>query len=86
MFIIHINDLDVNLNSYVLKFADDTKVFSSVQSANKVSELQEDLDTLFEWSNKWQMMFNAQKCKCLHFGHANMHANYMHIHNHFHIG
>ena len=22
------------------------------------------------------MMFNAQKCKCLHFGHANIHANY----------
>ena len=41
-----------------------------------MSELQEDLDTLFEWSNKWQMMFNAQKCKCLHFGHANIHANY----------
>lgn len=48
----------------MLKFADDTMIVSGLQSADKVSELQEDLDTLIEWSNKCRMMFNSEKCKC----------------------
>ena len=28
LFIAYINDFDINLNSYVMKFADDAKVFS----------------------------------------------------------
>ena len=32
LFIVYINNLDVNLNSYVLKFADDANVFSEVSS------------------------------------------------------
>ena len=50
----------------VLKFADDAKVFSEVSSLDKVANLQYDLDKLYKWSEDWQMMFNAQKCKCLH--------------------
>ena len=76
LFIIYINDLDVNLNNSVLKFADDTKVFSDVLSVDKVAELQEDLDMLYKWSCDWQMLFNAQKCKCLHIGHSNAQASY----------
>ena len=70
---VYINDLDVNLNSYVLKFADDAKVFSEVHSLDKVANPQSDLD---KWSEDWQMMLNAQKCKCLHIGHKNTYANY----------
>ena len=76
LFIVYINDLDVNLNSYVLKFADDAKVFSEVSSLDKVANLQSDLDKLYKWSEDWQMMFNAQKCKCLHIGYKNTYANY----------
>ena len=73
LFIVYISDLDVNLNSNVLKFADDAKVFSEVSSLDKVANLQSDLD---KWSEDWQMMFNAQKCKCLHIGYKNTYANY----------
>ena len=76
LFIIYINDLDLNLNSYVLKFADDTKVFSQVSSCDHVSSLQSDLDSMYNWSQKWQMSFNTSKCKCLHIGYNNNEANY----------
>ena len=29
------------------------------------------LNKFTEWSEKWQMLFNLGKCKCLHIGHGN---------------
>ena len=46
LFFVYIGDLDVNLNSNVLKFLDDAKVFSEVSSLDKVANLQSDLDKL----------------------------------------
>ena len=31
---------------------------------------------MIEWSEKWQMLFNFGKCKCLHTGHGNEDAQY----------
>ena len=39
-------------------------------------ELQEDIDKLVEWENKWSMNFNVDKCSVMHIGHNNMHGNY----------
>ena len=33
--------------------------------------VQEDLNRLAQWLEKWQMLFNQSKCKCLHIGRAN---------------
>jgi len=52
----------------ILKFADDTKIYHNVYSDEDVSALQSDLCNLVEWSNEWQMLFNADKCKVLHMG------------------
>ena len=38
--------------------------------------LQNDLDKLVKWSEKWQMLFNFGKCKCLHTGHGNLDVTY----------
>ena len=37
---------------------------------------QDDLNKLTEWSEKWQMLFNFGKCKCLYTGHGNEDAQY----------
>ena len=76
LFLIYINDLDDSITSNVLKFADDTKLFRKVNTDVDKQHLQNDLDRLVKWSEKWQMLFNFGKCKCLHTGHRNMNVNY----------
>ena len=76
LFLIYINDLDDNIISNVLKFADDTKVFRKVNNDGDKQHLQNDLDRLVKWSEKWQMLFNLGKCNCLHTGHRNLDINY----------
>ena len=75
LYLIYINDLDDNITSNVLKFADDTKVFRSINTDGD-KHLQNDLDRLVKWSEKWQMLLNFWKCKCLHTGHGNLDVNY----------
>ena len=76
LFLIYINDLDESITSNVLKFADDTKLFRKVNTDGDKQHLQNDLDRLVKWSEKWQMLFNFGKCKCLHTGHGNLNVNY----------
>ena len=68
---IYINDLDDNIICNVLTFAYDNNVFRSDNNNCDKQHLQNDLDRLVKWSEKWQMMFNLRKCKCLHTGHVN---------------
>ena len=70
LFLIYIKDLDDDITSKVLKFADDTKVFRKIKSDADRQHLQDDLNKLIKWSEKWQMLFNFGKCKCLHTGHG----------------
>ena len=76
LFLIYINDLDDSITSNVLKFADDTKLFRKVNTDGDKQHLQNDLDRLVKWSEKWQMQFYFGKCKCLHTGHGNWNVNY----------
>ena len=39
-------------------------------------ELQEDINKLVEWANKWQMNFNNAKCSVMHIGYNNIQGNY----------
>ena len=45
-FLIYINDLEDDISSKVLKFADDTKVFRKVTNVTDKQSLQDDLDKL----------------------------------------
>ena len=76
LFLIYINDLEDDISSKVLKFADDTKVFRKVTNDTEKQSLQDDLEKLVKWSEKWQMLLNFGKCKCIHIGHGNMDEEY----------
>ncbi len=43
LFIIYINDIDVGLNNFISKFADDTKIGNSIITDHDRMSLQEDL-------------------------------------------
>jgi len=68
LFLICINDLDNNISSDVLKFADDTTIYRTVTNLVDGQRLQKDLDTVGAWAVRWQMKFNVEKCKVLHYG------------------
>ena len=76
LFLVYINELDDNITSNVLKFADDTNVFRKVSTDGDKHHLQNDLDKLVKLSEKWHILFNFGKSKCLHTGHWNLDINY----------
>ena len=76
LFIIYINDIDLGLVSKISKFAYDTKLGIKADKFEGVKQLQEDLNKIGEWSLKWQMPFNVDKCKVMHIGHKNINAKY----------
>ncbi len=49
-------------------FDDDAKIQRKVTTENSCLEFQKDLTKLYEWSQKWQMEFNADKCHVMKFG------------------
>ena len=49
-------------------------MFKRVESQE---DRQIDLNKLVKWADKWQMLFNKDKCKYLHIGQANAKTNYL---------
>ena len=66
--IIYINDLPDSINSLTRLFADDTKLFYSVNNTDDHNFLQNDLNSVAEWSENWLLKFNENKCKHVRFG------------------
>ena len=76
LFLIYINDRDTNNVSKISKFSDDIKLCYGARNPDDIMELQEDISTLVEWANRWQMNFNVDKFSMMHIGHNNMQGNY----------
>ena len=61
-FLIYVNDLTDQLSSECRHFADDALLYNT---RDKAHILQEDLNKLGNWSRKWQLSFNINKCSVL---------------------
>ena len=74
LFVIFINDLpdEVKFN-HCKMFADDCKLYGTV---NQTNLMQSDLNSLANWSEKWQLPFNTSKCKVMHVGISNKKKTY----------
>tara|TARA_B110001454_G_scaffold210883_1_gene225906 strand:- start:49 stop:1224 length:1176 start_codon:yes stop_codon:yes gene_type:complete len=80
LFIYFINDLPEKVKCNLKIFADDTKAYREINSIEDQIFLQECIDELVEWTNKWLLKFNSDKCKILHLGKTN--PNYSYSINH----
>ncbi len=76
LFIMYINDIDVGLNNFITKFADDTKIGNSVISDRDWQSFQDNLNKISALSARWEMPFNVKKCHILHVGTRNIKYNY----------
>ena len=74
--VVYITDLEEGVTGSILKLADDTKLFRKTKEIGDKQNWQDDIDKLVKWSEKWQMLFNFGKWKCLHTGHRNSGMNY----------
>ena len=65
MFLLYINDIGDNCSSSVCLFADDTILYSVIESIDDSDKLQSDLDNIEQWAQKWLMKFNPSKCSVM---------------------
>jgi Reverse transcriptase (RNA-dependent DNA polymerase)/Endonuclease-reverse transcriptase len=69
LFLLYVNELPNWIKNNIRMFADDTKIWRKIRSEEDSESLQNDLDKLEEWSDKWMLKFNTAKCKVMHIGH-----------------
>ena len=65
LFLVYINDLPDCISSSCSLFADDCLLYRKINSKTDQKVLQQDLQNLQEWADKWLMMFNVNKCETL---------------------
>ena len=78
LFLLYINDMPSTANTSISLFADDTKLYCPCKDHDL---LQADLDMLCNWSSKWQLLFNTDKCKVVHIGRTNQQLSYTMLDN-----
>jgi len=62
-FLIFINDLDYEIINWILKFAEDTKIFGPLCNTDDYQRFQKDLNHLLSWTKDWQMSFKLTNVK-----------------------
>ena len=62
LLVIFINDLPEKVKSQMFLFADDTKIFRQVNGPDDHSILQDNINNMLDWANKWQLKFHPAKC------------------------
>ena len=67
LFLVYVNDLPsyINSRSSIVLFADDSKLYNSIDLPDSTLYLQNDLDNIHKWSLDWAMKFNESKCQVL---------------------
>ena len=67
LFVLFINDITANIDadSGICLYADDTKLYRDIRSADDQVKLQRDIDSLTTWASVNKMKFHPDKCKFL---------------------
>ena len=74
LFVLFINDLPEHLpnsNNVLYLYADNTKIVREIKDDLDREKLQDDIYSMYEWSERWLLRFHPDKCKTLHIGNNN---------------
>ena len=61
LFVIYINDLPEVVKCGTYLFANDTKIFRQITTKEDALQLQSDINSLEQWSQKWLLTFHPKK-------------------------
>ena len=77
LFLVFIDDLnDAITNSSLVLYADDAKLYNTVDSDNDREQLQQSLDNVCKWMHDNDLQLSIAKCKVLHIGNKNTRHTY----------
>ena len=62
-FIMYVDDLGSGINSTTKLFANDCTLYHKILTRDDQKVLQQDVSTIYRWSQKWQLKLNISKCK-----------------------
>ena len=68
LFLVYVNDLPTLFQSQCLLYADDLKLWRTIESAEDARILQDDLQTLSKWVETWLLPLNLSKCVHMKIG------------------
>ena len=69
LFILMISDIDADLaNSFLSSFADDTRIGMEIKSLENANALQADLNKIYDWTERNNMVLNPLKFELLQYG------------------
>ena len=68
LFVIYINTLvDKSKQSEIFLYADDLKMFKEIKSDEDTNALQQDLDSLYDWTRYSCLRFHPEKCVVMRY-------------------
>jgi hypothetical protein len=68
LFLLYINDIADNTQSFSRLFADDTSLLYSSNNINEIEVIvNSDLSKIYNWSKEWLVDFNPKKTECIIF-------------------
>ena len=70
LFLVFINDFPSIVSCKTELFADDSVLYSQINSNQDCDELQDDLSCATSWCDAWQVALKSEKCEVLHISKA----------------
>ena len=68
LFLIYISDIGDNVKAMKQVYVDDTKIKKGIKTEDDVESLQDDLNTLYDWARRNNMVFNGNKFQVVRYG------------------
>jgi len=83
LFVLFINDVVTVFNDGVMckLYADDIKLYCTINSNLDFNRMQSSIDALYNWSASWQLTFSVNKCASIIIGNQTVYPYSYNLHN-----